>query len=137
MVCGVDPCAQDGDKAGQAAVAHGDCDIAAQAVEAGAPHRRTIEELFPLRLFECGQPLERGIYQFAARLKIRVGGDGRLAIPWADVLADVAAEDLAADGGTEVVRDGTALLDGEVGDTEGRIHLARGEIGIGGGQRSI
>ena len=46
-------------------------------------------------------------------------------IPRADILADVAAEDLAAYGGAEFLRDGTALFDGEVGDAAARVHLAR------------
>ena len=53
-------------------------------------------------------------------------------IPGADILADVAAEDLAADGRAEFFGDGAALLDGEVGDAAGGVHLARGDEGVGG-----
>src|SRR5277367_6179629 len=64
-------------------------------------------------------------------LHLRIAS-GRFSIPGADVLADVAAEDLAADGGTEIFRDASLLLDCEVGDAAGGIHLVRGDEGVGG-----
>ena len=48
-------------------------------------------------------------------------------IPGANILADVAAEDLAADAVAEIFGDGAALLDGQVGDAAGGVHLIRRE----------
>ena len=53
-------------------------------------------------------------------------------IPRADVLADVAAEDLAADGGAEICGNASLLFDGEVRDAAGGIHLMRGDERVGG-----
>jgi len=50
----------------------------------------------------------------------------RLAVVGADVLADVAAEDVAAHGSAEVLRDGAAELDGEVGDAAAGVE----EVGL-------
>ena len=51
-------------------------------------------------------------------------------IPGTHLLADVAAEDLAADGGAEFFGDGPAFFDGEVGDAAAGVHLARRDKGV-------
>ena len=49
--------------------------------------------------------------------------DRRAAIPGAHVLADVAAEDLAAHLRAQRLGNGAPLLDGQVGDAAARVHL--------------
>ena len=53
----------------------------------------------------------------------------REAIPWADVLADVTAEDPVAHERTQLARDGAAQLDREVGDAAPRVHAIRCDDG--------
>jgi hypothetical protein len=50
----------------------------------------------------------------------------------ADLLADVAAEDVVADQRTQLQRDGAAVLDGEVRDAAAAIEHIRGDEGAGG-----
>ena len=47
-------------------------------------------------LVQTAQPIQCWIHKFGARLQVSIRGDGSLSIPWAHVLADIAAEDLAA-----------------------------------------
>ena len=58
--------------------------------------------------------------------------DRSAAVPGADVLADIAAEDLPADGLAKLLGDGALLLDGEVGDAARGVHLVRGHERVGG-----
>ncbi len=85
-------------------------------------HRRTVETALELRLFQVGQPFQSRIHQFRARLQAGVDGDGRLAVPWTDVLANIAAEDLAAHQLHQFRGNGAAMLDRQVRDTTRRIH---------------
>src|SRR5436305_1872423 len=52
--------------------------------------------------------------------------------PGADVLADVAAEDLVADGRAQFRCDLASFLNGEVSDAAARIHFSRRDEGLSG-----
>ena len=67
-----------------------------KALEASAAHRGAVEEALERRLVELGEKFQRGIHQLGARSEIGVSTDGRFAVPRADVLTAVAAEELAA-----------------------------------------
>src|SRR5204863_2670809 len=60
-----------------------------------------------------------------ARLQRRVERGGGLAVPGADVLADVAAVEPVADLRLECGVDVGAVLDGQVGDAPPRVELVR------------
>ncbi len=124
-VSGVRPGFERGTEARESAVAHGDGKIAAEAVEAGALDGRAEEPCAEGVGIHRGQPVEGGIDELGARRELGVDGDGRFTIPGADILADVAAEDLAADAVAEVFGDVAALLDGQVRDAAGGVHLIR------------
>ena len=75
------------------AVCHGDYRVPAQAGQFGSPQRRASKNLAKFFRTHLSQPIERGINQFWARLKIGRIRYRRFAIPRADVLADIAAVD--------------------------------------------
>src|ERR1700722_8562116 len=76
------------------------------------------------------QPSPRGIDEVGLRPPSRFSGDRRAPVPRADVLADIAAKDLAAYRLTQLMGDNTFFLDGQVGDAAGGIHLARGDQSV-------
>ena len=118
--------------------------------------RRALEPALEGGGVHAGQPVEGGVdelwarehaFDFVSRRSLTIGFlrdrflrgsfvDGgffiRPFVPWADVLANVAAEDLAADRGAEVFGDCAFLFYGEVGDAARGVHLARGDKGVGG-----
>ena len=70
-----------------------------------------------------------------ARREGRLDRHRSAAVPGADVLADVAAEDVRADAGAMLLRNRAAQLDREVGDAERRVeplpgHDGRGRAGV-------
>src|ERR1035438_558724 len=81
----------------QARVSHGDGDIAQKSGVAGARNGRAAEQAAEFGLAKRSQPLEWR-REFAG-FKGGVAGNGRAAVPGADILADVAAEDVRAHGG--------------------------------------
>jgi hypothetical protein len=119
-----------------AGVAHGDGYVALHAFAAGALDGRTLEPALELGSVHVGEPVQGRVDELGAWENVvhsvhqRIV-NGRSSIPGADVLADVAAEDLAADGGAEIFRDASLLLDGEVGDAARGVHLVRGDEGVG------
>src|ERR1039457_4787700 len=114
---------------GKARVSHSDGDVAQETAVAGARDGCAAEKVSEFGLPERSQLLERR-REFAG-FKGGVGGNGGAAVPGADVLADVAAEDVRTDGGATLQGDGGAELDGEVRDAEGGIY-AGGKDGGGG-----
>ncbi len=74
---------------------------------------------------ERGEGCEGWVDEVGAWCEAGFVGDGRAAVPRADLLADVAAKDVAADSGVEIVGDGSLVLDGEVGDAARGVHTAR------------
>jgi len=64
--------------------------------------------------FRRREGFERG--EGVTRLKALLGGGGGLGVPGADVLANVAAEEVGAEGALKIRRSLLAGLDGPVGD---------------------
>src|ERR1017187_9406849 len=115
----------------EARVSHGDGDVAQETGVAGSGDGRAAEQGAEFGLAERGQFFE-GRREFAG-FKGGVGGNGGAAVPGADVLADVAAEDVRTDGGATLQGDGGAELDGEVRDAERGIDTGWKEGGGGTG----
>src|SRR6266581_7495244 len=117
---------QPGNELRVAAVPHGDGEIAAQAGIFSALDGGAAEGGAKILLTQCGQPFQRRIYQFSPGLKFGSGWRLRLivaSIPGTDVLADVAAKDMAANTGAQSFGNSAALFDGEISNAEVRIHL--------------
>jgi hypothetical protein len=77
----------------QAGVSHGHGDIAQEAGVFGAAHRGVAEKVAKVRFAEGGQAVE-GWREVRIGFVLYFRLPGRLPIPRADVLADVAAEDV-------------------------------------------
>src|ERR1039458_3973472 len=101
---------------GKARVSHSDGDVAQETAVAGARDGCAAEKVSEFGLAERSQLFERR-REFAG-VKGGGGANGGAAFPGADVLADVAAEDVRTDGGATLQGDGGAELDGEVRDAE-------------------
>ena len=99
-------------------VAHGDRDVAQKARVAGARHGecRGTWRGIPSSLMAASS--SRGGAKWRGA-KAGSSGHGRAPVPGADVLADVAAEDVRADSGAVLLGNRAAQLDGEVGDAAG------------------
>src|SRR5205814_10329690 len=96
-----------------------------QSRAARAPQRGATEALAERRVVERQQRL--GLRRVRRRER-RLCRDGRLAVPRADVLADVAPESPLADQRTQRLVDVTAMLDREVRDAPARVErVGRGE----------
>src|SRR5205823_6889271 len=95
-----------------------------EAAIAGARDGGAAEHGAELVFTERRQLLERR--REFARLVCRIARDGGAAVPGADVLANVAAEDVTAHGAADRLRDGIAELDREVGNAEARVHGVAG-----------
>src|SRR5271157_5987686 len=88
-----------------AAVAHCDCHVAAKSVESCALYRRAAKQLAKFIHAELRQPFELRIDQLRPRFQFRRLRQPRLAVPRANILADVAAENLASDANAQFFRD--------------------------------
>src|SRR5262249_43596248 len=106
-----------------AAISHGDRNIPAQSGELGAPHRRLVKNLLKCWFIHLSQPFKSRIHQSVSGLKLSGRSEWRFAIPWADVLTDVAAKHLRAHSTSQFFCDLTALLDREIRDAAVRIEL--------------
>src|ERR1700751_1129862 len=129
-----------------AGVAHGDGHVAMKTFAARALDGRTLKPTLEGGGVHAGEPIEGGVDELRVRehafglvslcdgwLRRGFADDGsliRLIIPWADVLTDVAAEDLAADGSAQIFGDCTFLFDGEVGNAARCVHLAWSNEGV-------
>src|ERR1700722_3570130 len=103
-----------------------------EALAARAFERRAFEAALEAGRVQLGQSSELWINQIQARLHASSYGDRSPSVPRTDILADVAAEDLAADGGAKILGDAAFFLDGEIGDAAGGVHLARCDECVGG-----
>ena len=99
-----------------------DADVARDAAPLRARHGRAAEGLLEAGLVHLQQPRQPRRVQERRR-------ERGLAVPWAGVLAEVAAEHPVADAGAQLARDGAAVLDGEVRDAAPRIELVGGGKG--------
>src|SRR5215470_4671679 len=72
---------------------------------------------------------QRSAIKMMANLEIRVRRGACEFVPRAHELTVIASEDAVADRGTQLNRDGTVVLDGEVGDAAAGIELVRRDDG--------
>jgi hypothetical protein len=110
------PFGQAGKESRQAAVAHGDGDVPAQAFELCSLNGRAEKEAAKALLVQLGQPVESGVHQLGSRLQLRIGGNGGFAVPRANVLANVATEDLTSDSFSQFERDRSSFFNRQVRD---------------------
>src|SRR5579859_7051895 len=78
------------------------------------------------------QPVQTWVHQAGARAKFLSAGHGSLPVPGANILADIAAKDMAADARAQIFGDRAALFDGQVRDATIGIKLIRSDDGLGG-----
>ena len=97
-----------------AAVAHGDGGVAAQARALGAADGRSAEGFPKFFRGHFSEPGESRIDQARAGSEFGRSRGGSLAVPRANILADVAAEDVTAHARAEVLGNRPALLDREI-----------------------
>ena len=100
-----------------AGVAQGHGRVAQQPSPLGALGRMTAEMGVETIAVHGKQFRQGGIGETGTALEGGLGGRGGLAIPGADILADVAAENPVAYSRTQVAGDGSLQLDGQVGNT--------------------
>src|SRR5438045_684491 len=123
-------------KAGQkrtlSAVAHGDRRVAAQSGIFGALDGRAAKAFLEILAAHRGNLLELGIHESRSWLKFRGFCSWRFgravrsaAVPRANILADVAAEDVVSHPGAHVFRNRAALFNGEIRDAAGGVELGR------------
>src|SRR5258706_1187622 len=111
-----------------ARVAQGHREPPQEAAALGPLHRTAPEALPERGLVEAGQLLQRRGVESRTRLEGRATLTEALAVPGTDVLADVAAEDVAAEPLAPVFRDSALDLDGQVADAaRGVEDVRRGE----------
>src|ERR1700722_7756316 len=123
---------EQGKKFPLAAVASGDHGVAAQPGPFGAPYRRSGKSRAKFFLADLRQPVERGIYQFGPGSEFRGGGCRSFPVPGADILADVAAEQVAPHTGSHLFGNFAALLDREIGNAQVGIELVGRDQRVGG-----
>src|SRR5262245_25347020 len=119
------------DRGGLATVAERDAHVARESGAPRATDRAAREQHPKAGLVEREEALEGPALQRSGVKSRLVGGRGE-AIPWADLLAHVAAKDPVADRGAQLARDRSAVLDGEVGDAAPRVHLVGRDDRLGG-----
>src|SRR5271157_4382474 len=107
------------------AVAHRDCNVAAKSVQSCALYRRAAKDFAELIDAKPRQPFELGVDQLRPRLEFRHPADRSFTVPRANILADVASEDLSSDASAQFFRDRAALLDGEIRNALGGVELIR------------
>ena len=73
-------------------LAAGDRKVAPERSEPGAAHWAAVEHALESLLVERGEGIEHRVHEVGPRLKLWVRTDWRLAVPRADILADIAAE---------------------------------------------
>src|SRR5208282_695357 len=107
-----------------AAVSHRNHRIPAQPGKLGAPDRRSAKHFPELFLLHFGQPVERWIDQAFPRLELRRGSHRSLAIPRANILTDVASENVPSHARAELDWNLAPLLDGQIGNAQPGVQFA-------------
>ena len=106
-----------------AAIGHCDHGVSAQTTQLSAFHWRAAKQLAKFFHAKLHQPCEVGIHQLGPGLKIGQSRHRCMPVPWADILADVAAENLPANTWAQFLRNRVAQLDGQIRNALGRIHF--------------
>ena len=96
----------------------------------GAAEWRVAKEPAKAVAVQLRQPFQSGVHQLRTYGQLGISADRRPPVPGADILADVASENLPAQMRAQLLRNGAALFDREIGNAEARVHL------VGGDQRS-
>src|SRR5258708_2033732 len=113
------------------AIAHGDGNVAAQPGSFCPTDGRSAKSLAELFRAHFGEPLERWIYQLRTRLEFRRGGYWSFTVPGADVLADVASENVLANARPQFLGNRSTFLNREIGNALGGIELVGSDEGVG------
>src|SRR4029077_5695858 len=108
-----------------AAVAHRNRGISFQAAQFRTPDGGAAERFAEVFRRHLGPPLQCRVDEVFARLKFRGGAYRSFAVPRADVLADVAAEDVPAHAFAQFIRNRSTLFDAEIRDALVRVELVR------------
>src|SRR5208282_2578131 len=98
--------------------------IPAQPGKLGAPGRGSAKHFPELFLLHFGQPVERWIDQAFPRLELRRGSQWRLAIPRANILTDVASENVPSHARAELFWNLASFLDGQIGNAQPGVQFA-------------
>src|SRR5208282_4274213 len=106
-----------GEKFGVSAVTHRNGGVTAKAGALGAADGRSAKGCAEFFIRHFGEPVERRIYQPGTRLKFRRSRGRSFAVPGADILADIAAENLMTHAGAQLLGNRSAFLDGEIVNT--------------------
>src|SRR3954470_19387225 len=106
-------------------IAKPDGEVPQPTLIADAPDRRALQPLVEVPLGPGEQLDQRRAVEAVSRLKIRLGGRTREAIPRTNRLAVVAAVDTVADERAQFFRYRGLVLDGEVGDAAARVQPVR------------
>ncbi len=113
----------------QTGISGGHAGVAQQPAPLRALHRAAAKSFAKLLFRGRQQPLQsgrkKGIAGERPRLEILQCGERRAAIPWTNILADVAAENVAPHRFAQFRGDFAAQLDGEVRDATPRIQQVR------------
>ena len=108
-----------------AAIPHGSHRISTQSQKLGTPHRRSAKLLPKFLRLHLGQPFEPWIHQAFSRLKLLRRRDRSLAIPRADILTNIAAENVPPHSRPQLFRNRAALLNREIRNAQARIKFSR------------
>ena len=91
------------------------------------PNRRSSKFLAKFLCWHFCQPIQRGIYQALARLEFRRARTWSLAVPGADILTDIASENVAADSVANLFGNCAPLFNREVRNAEISVELIRSQ----------
>ena len=117
---------------GRAQVAEGDGDVTKETAAFGAFDRTSSEALTKLLDAQAGELREVWSKEPFAGFESRGAAVTALAVPGTDILADVAAEDVATETLPKRLWDGAALLDRQVADAASGVEDERLGQGTGG-----
>src|SRR5437773_2593327 len=106
-------------------VIKGNSNIPTKSRDFRSPHRAAAHRRREFVIAPLPQVRDLEILPGGTLLPGRIVGSRGDLIPRTDFLAHVAAVHARSDGGCELVRDRTALLDGQIRDTPGRIEHTR------------
>src|SRR5258708_13438165 len=113
------------------AIANGDGSVAAQTGSFCPTDGRSAKCLAELSRAHFGERLERWIYQLRTRVGFRRGGYWSFTVPGADVLADVASENVLANARPQFLGNRSTFLNREIGNALDGIELVGSDEGGG------
>src|ERR1044071_800247 len=117
------------------AIAHGDGHVPPESGIFRTFYRRSAKCLAISFFVHLRQPAQIRMVKPLLWLKLRQGSGRRVPsfiVPWTNILADIATEYVVPNGRPELFRDCATLFNGQIGDAETRIQLARRHNGLRG-----